>query len=152
MVSEENRVFYYCKKCGRLVRCDKDGEQCDYCLSVVYPVPDEYLGGVSKGFIIKGLKEQFINEYIKSAPEFDQYLFDHRAEDLMRRRMENRAKMAHGKAIMEGKRAQRGCIYCGSTQIRKIGIISRTISTELWGLGSKKIGKQFHCNSCGADF
>ncbi len=56
MVSEENRVFYYCKKCGRLVRCDKDGEQCDYCLSVVYPVPDEYLGGVSKGFIIKGLK------------------------------------------------------------------------------------------------
>ena len=25
-------------------------------------------------------------------------------------------------------------------------------SGALWGLGSKKIGKQFHCNNCGADF
>ena len=62
-------MLCYCKKCGRIITRDKPDEQCDYCLSVVYPVPDEYLGGVSKGFIIKGLKEQFINEYIKSAPK-----------------------------------------------------------------------------------
>lgn len=145
-------MLCYCKKCGRIITCDKPNKQCDYCLSTVYPVPDEYLGGKTKCYMMMDLEEQFINEYIKSAPEFDQYLFDHRAEDLMRRRMEDRAQRAHGKALLEGKRAQRGCIYCGSTQIRKIGMLSRTISTELWGLGSKKIGKQFHCNSCGADF
>ena len=44
------------------------------------------------------------------------------------------------------------CPICGSTNIRKIGLLNRAISTELWGLGSKKIGKQFHCNNCGADF
>lgn len=147
-------MLCYCKKCGRIVELlsNELDKPCDYCLSIVYPVPDEYLGGISKCFIIENLKEQFINEYIKSAPEFDQYLFDHRDEDLFNRRMENRAKLEHGRAILEGRDMQRKCIYCGSTQIRKIGIISRTISTELWGLGSKKIGKQFHCNSCGADF
>lgn len=44
------------------------------------------------------------------------------------------------------------CHYCGSTNVKKIGLLNRAISTELWGLGSKKIGKQFHCNNCGADF
>lgn len=44
------------------------------------------------------------------------------------------------------------CLYCHSTNVKKIGLLNRAISTELWGLGSKKIGKQFHCNNCGADF
>lgn len=44
------------------------------------------------------------------------------------------------------------CPYCHSTNVKKIGLLNRAISTELWGLGSKKIGKQFHCNNCGADF
>jgi hypothetical protein len=43
-------------------------------------------------------------------------------------------------------------LVCGSSKIRKIGLLNRAISTELWGLGSKKIGKQFHCNNCGVDF
>ena len=44
------------------------------------------------------------------------------------------------------------CHYCGSTNVKKIGLLNRAISTELWGLGSKKIGKQFHCNNCGCKF
>ncbi len=44
------------------------------------------------------------------------------------------------------------CPYCKSNNTKKITATSRMISTSLFGLGSKKVGKQFHCNNCGADF
>lgn len=98
------------------------------------------------------LKEQFINEYIKTSPEFDQYLFNHRDEILAKQSAEFNAKMTHGKAVLEEQSRRVSCTYCGSTNVKKIGLLNRAISAELWGLGSKKIGKQFHCNNCGADF
>lgn len=134
----------YCSKCGRMLRRVKARleEPCDYCQNAIKPVPDEYLND-DKVIIQPDLEQQFIEEYIKSSPEFDQYLFEHRAEDLFNRRMQRDAIR---------KSAQNKCFYCGSTKIKKISMFSRAVSTELWGLGSKKIGKQFHCNSCGADF
>lgn len=44
------------------------------------------------------------------------------------------------------------CPYCSSTDISKISVISRIVSTGLFGLGSKKVGKQWHCNQCNSDF
>lgn len=44
------------------------------------------------------------------------------------------------------------CPYCQSTNTKKISGTSRWLSTGLFGLSSKKIGKQFHCNNCKADF
>ena len=44
------------------------------------------------------------------------------------------------------------CPYCNSTNTSKIGTVSRMTSTAMFGLASKKIGKQWHCNSCGSDF
>lgn len=44
------------------------------------------------------------------------------------------------------------CPYCNSEYVKKISTTSRTVSTYLWGLASKKIGKQWHCNACGSDF
>lgn len=145
-------MLCYCKKCGRIVQCDSLHEECDYCLSRVYAVPDEYLWGKSKIFIKEDLEQQFIDEFIKSSPEFDPYLFEHRDEDLFNRRMQNRAALAHGKALLEEERRKVTCSYCGSSNVRKIDFVSRAVSAELWGLGSKKIGKQWHCNSCGSDF
>ena len=67
-------------------------------------------------------------------------------------KVEFNVKIEHGKAVLEEQSRRVTCTYCGSSNIRKIGLLNRAISTELWGLGSKKIGKQFHCNNCGADF
>ena len=147
-------ILCYCKKCGRFVqRLTKElNKPCDYCQSNLFQVPSEYLVDGSGTVIDKKLKQQFIDEYIKSSPEFDQYLFDHRDEDLFNRRMENKTKLDYGKAILEEQSRSPKCIYCGSSNIRKIGLLNRVVSAELWGLGSKKIGKQFHCNNCGADF
>lgn len=44
------------------------------------------------------------------------------------------------------------CPYCQSTNLSKIGTVGRALSVGTFGLASGKIGKQFHCNNCGADF
>lgn len=44
------------------------------------------------------------------------------------------------------------CPYCKSNNISKIGVFSRSLSTELFGFGSSKIGKQWHCKNCNSDF
>ena len=44
------------------------------------------------------------------------------------------------------------CPYCSSTKTSKISAMSRVVSIGIFGAGSKKIGKQFHCQKCGADF
>ena len=44
------------------------------------------------------------------------------------------------------------CPYCNSTNVTKIGTVNRMVSTSMLGLASKKIGKQWYCNSCNSDF
>lgn len=149
-------MLCYCKKCGRIAECDELNEQCDYCLSVVYPVPDKYLND-SKIFIKKDLRQQFIDEYIKSSPEFDQYLFDHRDEDLNNRRMENKAKLEHGRAVLEGRNKGNKfgveCPYCHSTNTKKITNTSKVMHTALFGIFSvSRNSKQWHCNNCNSVF
>lgn len=145
----------YCKKCGRIIQntWGEDNLKCDCCQCITHPVPSEFLDNDLDCFFKDDKTEQrFIAGHIKTSPEFDQYLFDHRDEILAKQSAEFNAKMEHGKAILENKSRTPKCTYCGSANIRKIGLLNRAISTELWGLGSKKIGKQYHCNNCGADF
>ena len=44
------------------------------------------------------------------------------------------------------------CPYCQSTNTKKIGVVGRSVSFGLFGFGSGKVGKQWHCNECGSDF
>lgn len=44
------------------------------------------------------------------------------------------------------------CPYCQSNNTKKIGIIGRSFSFGLFGFGSSKVGKQWHCNDCNSDF
>lgn len=145
-------MLHYCKKCGRVVAINNDDKSCDCCNSQTYPVPEKYwLDGLD--FLITNESETLLREeLVKTSPEFDQYLFNHRDEILAKQSAEFNAKMAHGKAVLEEASRKVTCSYCGSTNVRKIGLLNRAISTELWGLGSKKIGKQWHCNNCKSDF
>lgn len=143
-------MLCYCSKCGRVVSLLKKelNEPCDYCQNITQPVPDEYLND-SKIFIKPELEQQFIDEYIKSSPEFDQYLFDHRDEDLHNRRMENRAKLEHGKAILEKQSYQPECPTCHSKNVQRISGIERGASIMGLGIFSKKINKSYKCKHCG---
>ena len=44
------------------------------------------------------------------------------------------------------------CKYCNSTNVKKISNISKAGSVAMWGIFSKKVHKEWHCNNCGSDF
>ena len=142
----DDLMLHYCKKCGRVVL---DSKKCSCCDSQTYPVPKKYwLDGLD--FLISNeSKALLIKELVKTSPEFDQYLFDHRDEILAKQSAEFDAKMAHGKAILEEQSRVPKCPTCQSTNIRKMGGIERGASIYAFGIFSKKINKTFKCQNCG---
>lgn len=144
-------MLCYCKKCGRIVQESRNETTkiCDYCSHTLEYVPEQFLIGKRGIAINDSLKEQFINEYIKSSLEFDQYLFEHRDQDMFDKRMFDQNKIAQGKAVLEEVSKVPECPTCSSTNIRKMSGIERGASIATFGLFSKKINKTFKCNSCG---
>ena len=149
----------YCKKCGRICLeplLMPDGRenygQCDCCTSPLWAVPKEFVDDT--GFSMReNLRQQFIDEYIKTAPEFDQYSFDHRDElpTNMGARLRNLEETANA-VQRRNNPAGVKCPYCQSMSVKRISGVRRFASVELFGIASKKIGKQWHCNKCGSDF
>ena len=153
-------ALYYCKRCGRLIQNSWNDENfyCDCCQAITNPVPIEFLDGKTNVFFKdKNTKKQFIDEYIKTSPEFDQYLFDHKDEILAMQSAEFDAKMEHGKAVLEGR--DKGnkfgveCPYCHATNVKKITNTSKAVHTAVFGIFSmSRNSKQWHCNKCNSDF
>lgn len=153
-------MLMYCKKCGRTII---DSKKCDICNSITYEVPEEYLllynGKIYKNNLNENKKDQFIEECIKSSPEFDEYLFNNRDRIKAQKSAEYERDMAIGDAIRQGadvKTAFRNggknmpkCPTCGSTNIRKMGGVERGVSIAAFGIFSKKINKTFKCGNCG---
>ena len=145
-------ALYYCKRCGRIVEnsWDKNDFECDCCKSITYPVPKEFLDkDLDCFFANDDIEKQFIDEYIKSSPELDQYLFDHREELLEKQSADFNAKMEHGKSILEEKSRVPKCPTCFSTNVQKIGTGERAVSVAMLGIFSKKINKTYKCKNCG---
>ena len=151
-------MLHYCKKCGRIVSYSEDYEKiCDFCYSPVYPIPEEFV--VSKYSMKKGIREQFIDEYIKSSPEFDPDAFARREERSaadIKYFNESMAFYNNSKVSMADRAGGNPygveCPYCHAANVRKISFLGRSLSSGILGLGSGKIGKQWHCNKCGSDF
>lgn len=145
-------MLHYCKKCGRVTHESYIHKEqiCDCCKSIMHPVPKQYLwDGFDENFKDDESERFLIEEFVKTSSEFDQYLFDHRDEILEKKSAEFSAKMEHGKAILEAQGRVPKCPCCGSTNISKIGAVSRVVSTSFFGLASSKIGKTHKCNNCG---
>lgn len=145
-------VLTYCEKCGHIgfsFLWDSEKNGCFSCNTKGSTkfVPQEYLD-CTGNTIEENLEEEFIEKFIKSSPNFDQECWDRRIGYQETRKHQDEVL----KSEMEELKHVPKCTYCGSTNVKKIGLLNRAVSTELWGLGSKKIGKQFHCNNCGADF
>ncbi len=148
-------MLHYCKKCGRIIEIDaydiRKNFNCDCCNSTVELIPNIFLDeDLECCFKDKNAEQQFIDECVKTSPEFDQYLFDHRDEILAKKSAEFNAKMEHGKAVLEEQARTPKCPSCGSSNISKIGIVGRAVSFKLIGFASSKIGKTHKCNNCGA--
>lgn len=149
-------MLMYCKKCGRLIQ---DSKKCDICGSVTYQVPTQYLMKDVDFLIDSKLEDQFIEECIKSSPEFDEYLFNNRDRIKAQKSAEYDRDMAIGDAIRQGadvKTAFRNggqnmpkCPTCGSLNVRHISNGERVASVGLFSIFSKKINKTFKCGNCG---
>ncbi len=44
------------------------------------------------------------------------------------------------------------CPTCSSTKIRKISVTSKVASVAVWGVLSRKVHKQWHCDTCGSEW
>lgn len=44
------------------------------------------------------------------------------------------------------------CPTCSSTNIKKITVTSKAASVAMWGVLSRKVHKQWHCNVCGSEW
>lgn len=44
------------------------------------------------------------------------------------------------------------CPTCQSTDIKKISVLSKAVSVAVWGIFSRKVHKQWHCNNCGSEW
>lgn len=137
--------YYYCPVCGfvdalgdgdchycgtTLIETDVESDFCEYCIN-----PDKFDKLVTDKY------------KITENPLYDAAKAKLR-EEKHKRELSNTggsAKTLHGSD-------QVSCHYCKSTNVRKIGIVSKGVSVNLFGLASKKIGKQWHCKSCKSDF
>lgn len=79
----------------------------------------------------------------------DKLILEHEKAD-----KEREASIKSKRLIYERNEEQKAqnipkCPTCGSTDIEKIGMMGKMLSTELFGLASSSIGKTFKCNDCG---
>lgn len=156
-------MLEYCDKCGHLWQGDEKQDEkynvCDICKNHLKIVPDEYFADHPdfRVLLSKDMEQKLINDLVLTSPNFNQYYFDHKDEIQEQQDRELNAKMAHGRAILEGR--DKGnkfgvtCPYCNATNVKKITNTSKAVHTALFGIFSiSRNSKQFHCNKCGADF
>ncbi|MFG6358370.1 MAG: hypothetical protein K1W26_16365 [Acetatifactor sp.] len=146
----------YCDKCGWVWERDikkKQGEtcgKCEICGNQLKPVPNQYyeeFQGIR--FLSDIMKQKLIEELVFTSQNFDQYYFDNAIDIKGQKEDIFKAKIDHGKAILEEQSLTPKCPSCGSSNISKIGVVGRAVSFGLVGFASSKIGKTHKCNNCG---
>ncbi len=142
-------MLYYCKRCGNFKqRYINQEKKCYLCDREMYPVPAEYLDeDIDDMFKTEELKQEFIEQVIKTSPEFDQKAMDQLKE--------NHAKYGRINARIDAEYEGRAmgnpwgvhCPYCNCT------VVSRVNGNQsAWFTKASQVGKQFQCLKCKAYF
>lgn len=58
----------------------------------------------------------------------------------------------HNRNIQDSNANIPKCPTCDSPNIKKISGLSKASSVALWGIFSRKVHKQWHCNNCGSEW
>lgn len=157
---EEHRINdftkgFICPKCGNkeaLYFTPWRRVNCGYCrtpyIQTKYEIVDFFNHhGENKESILHDLRELGVED------RFDENLYNkrcHKEEEFIKRNQEE----AHQRLLQNTSPSanQPHCPVCQSTNIEKIGMFKRILSTSMFGIASDKVGKQWHCKSCGYDF
>ncbi len=138
-------MLYYCEKCGGTGVLDFD--VCVQCGShnSYKSVPDEYVDDYA---IKDDLKAEFIENIVKSSPNFDQECWD--------RREAFKEIQKHNNELLENDKVKQAnvpkCPTCNSTDIKKISVMSKAVGATMFGLFSKTARSQFKCKNCGYEW
>ena len=143
---------YYCKRCGRIYVSDRNKGRCDCCGSDTYPVPEKYWYEGDEEEMTAKLQKLLREELVKTSDVYDEDLFNRRDRIIYSQGNHLTSMKAFKESRAGGGRFSVECPYCHATNVRKVSLAGRAVSAGIFGLGSKKIGKQWHCNRCGSDF
>ena len=168
------QIFKYCPKCGDIsIYYTSPGSRtnCNVCGSSPYEINPKWGITIEKyNEIMNQAKygektieecrsefndfcEPFREEVVKKHKDFDSYYYEHRLEILEQKFSNSNLPKEVSDAIKEAANTPViKCPYCKSTNTKKLSAASRGLSFGIFGFGSKKIGKQWHCNGCGSDF
>lgn len=155
-------MIYYCKKCGYVgIKIEKEAK-CPICHNKTNKIsqnPDYYSVRTDKTAPTyedvvrrKFLKDVVFDEHyssIRKMREDNKYRKINRDRERLLKAMKQSNSSSfnniNSSPIVE-------CPYCHSTNTRKISGLGRAASIGFWGIFSKKIGKQWHCDNCRSDF
>lgn len=138
-------MLYYCEKCGGTGVLDFD--VCVQCGShnSYKSVPDEYVDDYA---IKDDLKAEFIENIVKSSPNFEQECWD--------RREAFKEIQKHNDELLENDKVKQAnvpkCPTCQSANLKKITATSKAMNTAMFGLFGTKRHKTFHCDNCGYEW
>ena len=146
-----------CKSCGAISFNKED--ICPVCNIPLITVPFftgrkiDNLGGEDRDKYIEEITGQKLNPImVQKRKDYLKKIYKEQKEILqkrIRKSEESRINEYQQKYLAEHNIH---CPYCNSTNVTKIGTVNRAVSVGMFGLASKKIGRQWHCNSCGSDF
>ena len=146
-----------CKSCGAISFNKED--ICPVCNIPLIAVPFftgrkiDNLGGEDRDKYIEEITGQKLNPImVQKRKDYLKKIYKEQKEILqkrIRKSEESRINEYQQKYLAEHNIH---CPYCNSTNVTKIGTVNRAVSVGMFGLASKKLGKQWHCNICGSDF
>ena len=163
-----NQVMY-CEHCGKMCymffskRCKNCGSKMKLLseeLKYKYHIFVDDWGEISREEIIsrkeKFVMEELINNPLFSIEEYkkqvqNQRLINKEIEEYYQEQaLEQQNKInKQTQKILDQQNCVPKCPICGSSNVSKIGVVNRAVSTGLFGLASSKIGKTHKCNNCG---
>ena len=150
---------FICPKCGSFSTATDVVAtiQCDFCGTPMFQTSESTTTTISNTSWPK--TEDEIDSYIYSLlekcnkiEEYDTEAHQIYKQKLRERVMARRKQQSNQQSPAPASTNQPHCPVCQSTNIEKIGMFKRMLSTNMFGIASKKIGKQFHCKNCGYDF
>lgn len=153
---------FVCPKCGNWSDTNSIVAtiMCEYCHAPMYQtIENERTTGKATAYP-KTAEEQdaYIYSLLERCGKTDEY--SEEAHQNFRRKLHEWAEEERKKPSQPVSQQQSTpsstnqphCPVCQSTNIEKIGIFKRMLSTSMFGIASDKVGKQWHCKSCGNNF
>ena len=157
-INDTNKVFV-CPLCARLYYGSKNKFRplylkCKSCNTTVIQTDEDEKELLQ--LCCKAYEKEYEAREIEIAKKYGNNQFSQDIRDKCMKKIEadNAAfiRERERKQQAEKQKPKVKCPYCSSGNVTKISNIQRSLSTYLLGLGSSKIGRQWHCNDCNSDF